>query len=50
VPDLERGVERWVKHYNTWRPHEALENKTPSEVYRPKRETTIKTQEMKQAA
>jgi putative transposase len=50
VHELERGVERWMKHYNTWRPHEALENKTPGEVYRPKRETTIKPQEMKKAA
>lgn len=50
VHELERGVERWMKHYNTWRPHEALENQTPSEVYRPKRKTTPKAQAMKRAA
>ncbi len=28
-------LENWRKDYNVRRPHEALENKTPSEVYRP---------------
>jgi putative transposase len=50
VDELEGGVERWMKHYNTWRPHEALENQTPGEEYRPKRKTTPKTQAMKRAA
>jgi len=50
VAELERGVERWMKHYNTWRPHAALENKTPGEVYRPKRKTDKKPKEMKMAA
>lgn len=50
VDELERGVEHWMKHYNTWRPHAALENKTPSEVYRPKRKTDKKPKEMKRAA
>ena len=50
VNELEQGVERWMKHYNTWRPHAALENQTPGEVYRPKRKTDMKTQEMKKAA
>ncbi len=50
VHELERGVERWMKHYNTWRPHEALESKTPGEVYRPKRKTNRKNQEIKRAA
>jgi len=35
VAALEIGVERWMKHYNTWRPHEALGNKTPTQKYRP---------------
>jgi len=50
VDALERGVERWMKHYNTWRPHEALGNKTPGEVYRPKRKTGVKLDEIKKAA
>ena len=50
VHELERGVDRWMKHYNTWRPHEALENKTPGEVYRAKRNTIFNPQAMKQAA
>jgi len=35
VAALEIGVERWMKRYNTWRPHEALGNKTPTQMYRP---------------
>lgn len=50
VHELERGVDRWLKDYNTWRPHEALGNKTPGEEYRPKRKTNMKSQEMKEAA
>ena len=33
---LERGVGKWLESYNTWRPHEALGNRTPRAVYRPK--------------
>ncbi len=36
VAELEAGVDRWMKHYNTWRPHQALGNETPSQMYRPK--------------
>ena len=43
-------MERWKKHYNSWRPHEALRNKTPGEVYRQKRKTEMKVQEIKKAA
>ena len=50
VDELERGVDRWMKHYNTWRPHQTLGNKTPEEVYRPKRKTSMKTLEIKRAA
>lgn len=35
VRELEQGVERWFKHYNTWRPHAALGNSTPAQAYRP---------------
>jgi len=50
VAALECGVERWMKHYNTWRPHGAQGNKTPGEVYRPKRKTGMKLTEIKKAA
>ena len=33
LPALESGLKKWVKRYNTWRPHEALGNLTPDEVY-----------------
>lgn len=35
VAALETGVEQWLQHYNTWRPHQALGNQTPAQVYRP---------------
>jgi putative transposase len=36
VAALEAGIDRWMKHYNTWRPHQALGNETPLQMYRPK--------------
>jgi putative transposase len=30
---LEAGLQRWFKRYNTMRPHQALDNRTPAEVY-----------------
>ena len=42
VRALEQGVARWVEHYNTWRPHAALENRTPVEVYRPAHQSRTK--------
>ena len=33
LPALENGLQRWIKRYNTWRPHQALKNKTPQEFY-----------------
>lgn len=50
VDELERGVTRWMKQYNTWRPHQTLGNQTPGEVYRPKQKPAIKTEAIKQAA
>lgn len=37
VSALEVGVNRWMKQYNTWRPHQELGNGTPDEAYRPKK-------------
>jgi putative transposase len=50
VDALERGVERWMKQYNTWRPHQTLENKTPGEVYRPSPSINYPSVKQKQAA
>ena len=33
LPDLQEGLTTWIHQYNTWRPHQALDNKTPQEVY-----------------
>jgi putative transposase len=33
--DLERALTRWFKDYNEWKPHKALDGKTPWECYRP---------------
>ncbi len=35
IPVLHQGLDRWFERYNTWRPHEALGNLTPTVVYRP---------------
>jgi putative transposase len=50
VAELAAGVGRWMQHYNTWRPHQALENRTPMEVYRPKAKLSNKRTEAKLAA
>ena len=34
LTELRRGLRRWFDHYNHDRPHSALEDKTPWEVYR----------------
>lgn len=34
IPAVEAGLIRWFNRYNTWRPHQALGNRTPHEVYR----------------
>ena len=33
LPALETGLRRWFEHYNTWRPHQALGNRTPQQVH-----------------
>jgi putative transposase len=33
VGELETGVAQWIERYNTWRPHQALENQTPASIY-----------------
>lgn len=33
VSGLEAALEQWFARYNTWRPHQALDNQTPEYVY-----------------
>ena len=33
ISDLRKGLGKWFRRYNDWRPHEALGNQTPSAVY-----------------
>lgn len=33
LPALIAGLERWFMRYNTWRPHQALGNRTPEAAY-----------------
>ena len=50
VNALEQGLESWMTRYNTWRPHEALGNRTPSAVYRPKHKHKSSIEVMQRAA
>jgi putative transposase len=34
IPELLIGLKRWFDRYNGWRPHEALGNLTPDQVYK----------------
>ena len=33
VDALERGLDEWFERYNSWRPHQALGNRTPAQAY-----------------
>lgn len=33
LPELEVGLHRWFERYNTWRPHQALGNRTPQQAH-----------------
>ena len=33
--ELEKALEKWFEDYNHWKPHQALEGRTPWEAYRP---------------
>jgi putative transposase len=34
VPQLQHGLRRYFPYYNERRPHQALDDRTPAEVYR----------------
>jgi putative transposase len=51
VRELEIGLRRWIERYNNWRPHQALSNRTPAQVYATERKSDAPaTTEMKKAA
>ena len=33
LPALEAGLLEWFQRYNTWRPHQALNNQTPHHMH-----------------
>jgi putative transposase len=43
IGELEAGIREWIKRYNTWRPHQALGNKTPAQVYATERKAGLET-------
>jgi putative transposase len=47
---LEIGIGKWLESYNTWRPHETLDNRTPRSVYRPKATNKPPIKAVKRAA
>jgi putative transposase len=50
IGELENGIALWMQHYNTWRPHQELGNRTPAETYRPKPDPHTIPQPLKKAA
>lgn len=46
LPALETGLQSWFQRYNTWRPHQALGNRTPDQVH----EEKVQEQKMEEAA
>ena len=50
VGELESGVAQWIERYNTWRPHQALGNETPTHVYETHRKPEHMTPSLKKAA
>lgn len=44
------GIGKWIQRYNTWRPRQALANKTPALVYETNRKPGIPATEMGKAA
>jgi putative transposase len=50
IGELEKGLMRWFERYNTWRPHQAMGNQTPAQVYQANRHPTTATEKLKLAA
>ncbi|MES2570049.1 MAG: integrase core domain-containing protein, partial [Verrucomicrobiota bacterium] len=41
LPVLKEGLLDWFERYNMWRPHQALGNRTPHQVYEEERRKPI---------
>lgn len=50
LAELEVGIRQWMERYNTWRPHQTLGNKTPSQVYETERKPVEAVAEMEKVA
>jgi putative transposase len=50
IGELEKGLARWFGRYNTWRPHQALGNQTPAEVYQANRRPARGAEKLEMAA
>lgn len=50
IGELEAGIQRWMDRYNTWRPHQTLNNQTPAKVYETDRMPATPAAEMRKAA
>lgn len=53
LPEVQAGLEKWFKRYNTWRPHQHLGNRTPHRVHDEESKKTISedtASSLKQAA
>jgi putative transposase len=50
IGELEAGVAQWMERYNTWRPHQALENQTPAHIYETHRKPEAMKTSLKKAA
>lgn len=50
IGELEDGLGQWFERYNTWRPHQALGNQTPAQIYQTKRQEETPVAEIKNAA
>jgi len=50
IGDLEAGIGKWIQRCNTWRPHQALGNRTPAHVYETNWKPAIPATEMGKAA
>jgi putative transposase len=52
-PELKAGLKKWFERYNTWRPHQALGNRTPQQAHNETPSTPAnapRTQELSKAA
>lgn len=48
--ELEEGVRGWFERYNTWRPHQSLNNQTPAQVYNRARKSPALEAQTEEAA